>query len=282
MRRFKKLSPLVAPFKNDNISIYAAAAVFYLCLSFIPSLMLIYSVMPKIISAGSLHKMPIADVIPEPFHPVVYYLLEKLYDKPSIAFLSVSALTGLWSASKGVLSLMDGMNITLGASVKIGYIKRHLSAVLYFIILSGCLGLILLLLVFAEIFQHFLLHYFPAAGQILSVLFHFRGLAALLLLTPLFTLVYRLLPLEKFSLIRCIQCAVLTAAGWVLFSFGFSVYVNHITNIGRFYGSIGLFLLAGIWLRICISLLLYGALYLKATEKQNYRPFKIIKQFFKR
>ena len=53
--------------------------------------------------------------------------------------------------------------------------------------------------------------------------------------------------------------ALFTGAGWILFSYIFSVYINNFSNYSRIYGSLTAIVLLMLWLYSCMTILLYGA-----------------------
>lgn len=102
----------------------------------------------------------------------------------------------------------------------------------------------------------------------------------LLLLGPSFTLMYRFFPSERHPLRLCLQSGCLAASAWVLSSIAFSVYVDIFSVLPKLYGSIGAVALTALWLRICVTVLLDGAVLIRARQEEQYAPFKILRSIF--
>ena len=81
------------------------------------------------------------------------------------------------------------------------------------------------------------------------------------LLTALFSTVFLALPNRRQRVFHVLPGAAAAAGAWVLFSEGYSFYVNHIAKASALYGSLSVLLLMLLWLYACISILFYGALF---------------------
>lgn len=269
MKRISKLSQLWKPFLRKNISIYAAGASFYLLLSALPASALLLSVVPYLPVPEEFWTSMFEHVVPSAFLPVIYALWEKIYLNKSLTALSLSALTTLWSASKGTLFIMNGLNAALEFPVPRGYFRRRILAILYFLFLTISFLIILIGIVFGRLILRLLIHsryvYFSISGSFM-------------LLLILFTLIYFLLPTKKLPLKSCLWSGLFVSLGWLLFSVLFSIYVNLFSEYTELYGIIGLLILAAIWLRFCISVVLYGGIFAKLKADNCYHPWEIIKQ----
>ena len=93
-----------------------------------------------------------------------------------------------------------------------------------------------------------------------AVLRHLH-LYSLVLLTALFSTVFLALPNRRQRFFHVLPGAAAAAGAWVLFSEGYSFYVNHIAKASALYGSLSVLLLMLLWLYACISILFYGALF---------------------
>ena len=86
-------------------------------------------------------------------------------------------------------------------------------------------------------------------------------LYSFVLLTALFSTVFLALPNRRQRVFHVLPGAAAAAGAWVLFSEGYSFYVNHIAKASALYGSLSVLLLMLLWLYACISILFYGALF---------------------
>ena len=112
MRIIKKLYKIYDDFarsvKRLNIDAYAACTSFFLLLSFTPMLILLCSILPftRITEADLI--LFIEGFLPAIFWDLVKKLVESVYSG-GYAVLTVSAIITLWTAAKGVSSLVQGL-----------------------------------------------------------------------------------------------------------------------------------------------------------------------------
>ena len=94
---------------RKNISAFAASTAFFLFLSLIPALMLLCAVIPYTPLTESNVMSALTQISPDTMDPLVVSIISDVYDK-SVGLISVTAIGTLWSAGKGVLALMRGLN----------------------------------------------------------------------------------------------------------------------------------------------------------------------------
>ena len=274
MRHFLKLKPLWAPFSDPIITTYAAAVSFHLLLSALPASVLLISFLPQL-SSLFLASSPIVET-PSILTSMLRYITKQT---PSFT-IPLSAFFTLWSASKGVLALLDGINVSMQTERLTGFFRRRIIAVSYFIFLVASVLFSLLILVFGKTLLELTLQYFFPSVHIISMIFRLRSIASIFLLGTVFSLMYRLLPSSKRPFRLCIQGGFFAASAWVMFSMAFSFYVDNFSNFSMIYGHIGILVLTALWLRICVTVLLDGAVLIRMRYKEDYHPLDILRSFF--
>ena len=113
MARIRSLRRLWEPFTACRASLYASSSSFYILLSVFPAALFLLSLLPYLPLSLDALLDALEQVVPNPFHPVVGYVFDTVRTSSTITLLSVSAVTTLWSASKGVLAITDGLNAVL-------------------------------------------------------------------------------------------------------------------------------------------------------------------------
>ena len=277
MKRWEILSELWRPFTQINITGRAAAASFYILVSLLPAAALgltIFSLLP----------IPLSDFLevflPQRFHPLIEYILTAVTPRNPTALLSVGALLTLWSAAKGIMAVSGGLSVILETKSHRGFIRRRLDAMASFLLLSIVLISTLTIHVFGQWFVYRLTISSPQMTSLWTLLYRFRHLYSILILTTLLAFLYWMLPGRPMSLSSCYISGLFSSVGWMSTSAIFSVYVNQMQSYQRLYGGLGLLLLGCIWLQICMSVLLYSVLLAKLIREKSYHPFKIIKKAF--
>ncbi len=249
---------------KDNVSAYAASIAFFIFLSLIPMLMLICSILPYTNMTEADLMRVLTEFVPPSMDTFVVGQVAYVYDK-SPGVLSVSALITVWSAAKGVLALMRGLDAVNGMERKRTYVQQRLEACFFTVIILVAIVLSLTLLVFGNV----LVKHFSSLGVLFRILSPFRFLVTWAVLTVVFTLLYTWIPNRKMQIKIQIPGAIFVAVAWSIFSYGFSIYVDHYEGMSM-YGSLTTIILVMFWLYCCMYLVMIGAnlnRYLKPATK---------------
>ena len=91
-----------------------------------------------------------------------------------------------------------------------------------------------------------------------TLLMNFKSLLGFILLLAFFTLMYTFLPRRRVRLLHNLAGAAFSAAGWVLFSFFFSLFVDNFSNFSL-YGGLATLVILMFWLFFCMYILFLGA-----------------------
>ena len=109
----KRIAQLSARIAAMQIPIYAGNASFFLLLSVFPIVSLLLSLLPYTPLTLE-HLLGLcAQLAPDWLLRLLEYFIRTLYGSSSAAIISASAVLTLWSASKGMLSLLYGLNAVL-------------------------------------------------------------------------------------------------------------------------------------------------------------------------
>ena len=257
----KRLFPVISRVHAMQIPVYAGNASFFLLLSLFPILSLFLSLLPYTPLTVQTLLVFCEELVPAWMQAPLAYLIRTIYASSSAAIVSLSAVLTLWSASKGMLSLLYGLNAVAEVRETRSYVRRRLLCMLYTV--GMLLALFLTLGLYAggqALLAALIARGFSPAGVLEPVLRHLH-LYSLVLLTALFSTVFLALPNRRQRFFHVLPGAAAAAGAWVLFSEGYSFYVNHIAKASALYGSLSVLLLMLLWLYACISILFYGALF---------------------
>lgn len=257
MKFIKWLVSFVMKGMDDNVMVYAAQAAYYLVLSVIPFIMILLSVIQFFIP---IDKAEIIRRIPAVFSLEIqaYFkgIINEIFSKPAISLISVSAVTTLWSASRGFAAVERGVKNVYKIPKRKFFIVNILLSFLYTVIFTVVLILFLGVIVFGKavlfiIDKH--ISWFSLDISFLEYIIFF------LVAVAFFMILYASFTSRKIPL-RChLPGALFTGAGWILFSYIFSIYINNFANYSRIYGSLTAIVLMMLWLYSCMTILLYGA-----------------------
>lgn len=247
-------------YSRDEMSVYAAQASFFIILAAFPFLMLLLSLIQLIpvVSESDLLTY-LVQAVPDALDGLVVSIVDSLYSDSPMTILSVTAVTALWSSSRGMLSIERGLNRVYGVELHRNYILRRLICSGYTVIFSLMCVLCLVLLVFGEVLQKQLLGLFPMVSRFRFMIFPVRSAISLAILFFFFLTLYTILPHRKQSVKSQLPGALFSALGWSVFSVAFSVYFHYFGNYAVTYGSLTAVILLMLWLYFCICILFLGA-----------------------
>lgn len=245
---------------KDQISVYAAQSSFFIIISAIPLVMLLVTLVQYISPVSQADLMyAILGLVPDSLNSYVVSIIDELYNNASTAIISISAVTILWSASKGIYALELGINQIYRSKRRQQFIVRRLWAVFYTAAFIVIVILTLLLLVFGNRIQLLLERAFPLLGKITALIINLRSLFSILILTLFFALLYKVLPDRKIKYREQLPGAAIAAIGWTLFSFFYSIYIDNFANYSYIYGSLTALILMCLWIYVCMNIVLIGA-----------------------
>ena len=242
---------------RDNVSAHAASTAFFLFLSLIPLLMLICAILPYTQVTEAMLMEIAVSLTPNSANGLLIYLIGEVYDR-SAGVLSAAAVITVWTAAKGMMALMRGLNAVNGVTEQRGYILLRIEACLYTVLMLAAMVLALVILVFGNTLARLVLRQVPRLEVLLSLFLHFRFLPVWLILAAVFAIIYTYVPKIRTRLRYQIPGALFTAIAWSVFSWGFSIYVDHFHGLSM-YGNLTTVIIIMLWFYFCMYLLLVGA-----------------------
>lgn len=243
--------------KQDNLGAYAASSAFFIFLSMVPILITICSLLPyTYLSEAELMRL-ITNIAPDNVDAMAISLVGQIYDS-STGTLSVAVVVAIWSAGRGMLSLMNGLNAVNGVVEYRNYIYQRLVGSFYTVLLLVITIVTLGLSVLGNQILNAIERHLPFLFQFSEKLMSFRFVVVWLILTVAFSLIYTYLPNKKLKLIYELPGAAFAAVVWNLFSFFFSIYIDYFSTFSA-YGTLGAVMALMLWMYFCIYILLLGA-----------------------
>jgi len=277
MEKRHKIKEFFQSLQIKTVSLYASAAGFYILLSLFPAVILFGAILSLIPFSSQLLEEIILVWLPANFQSAAIHTINDVYSLSAPSVLSISAITLLWSASKGIHALLDGMNAALDCKY-VGYFRRRLRSVFCLLLLLLSLLLCLALYVFGSILVRCLQNVSFTVSDLLLRILPFRFLIGGTMLSLMFTLSYRFFPFKQIRFRFCLAAGSLAGFGWIVFSYLFSIYVNHFTSSSKLYGRIGILLPMMLWLKICLTILLFGCVLAGLLNEDQFHPFRLLRE----
>ncbi len=264
---YRFIRDIARQFSYDGVTVYAAQAAFYTITASIPFLMLLLTfskyIVPEAVNALF---QTIKQIIPDRFSELFTAIYKEVTGRTDIPLISATALTVLWSSSRAVSAVIKGVASIYDAENTPGLIKNLFYSFTYTIIFVVLITGALLVLVFGVTIKNIVTYRFPGLGNVFSIILSFRGLFFFIVLTLFFSLIYYAVSkniikssgtLRKYT--SQFPGAILASAGWMLFSYFYSLYMKYYPTSSYIYGSLTAVMLMMFWVYFCMIILLAGA-----------------------
>jgi len=245
--------------KKNHIDEHAAGCAYYTILAFIPIIMLILTLTKYIGINEEFLFLIFNEVIPSNvLNDAVMEVVKEVYSK-SVGTITISAIFILWSAGKGFFALCKGLNAAYEIEEENKFIKFRIRAIICTIIFILSIVISLILLVFGNSINIVLQEKFNIFSKLINFLLKSKVLISIVLLSCIFSIMYRFIPKHKRKLRYQIPGATIAAIACNLISSFYAIYINVFTGFSLMYGSLTTIVLAMIWVYWCMYSILLGA-----------------------
>ena len=243
--------------RRENLSAFASSAAFFIFVSLVPILLVVCTIIPYTpLTQENLIKI-LTEITPDRMDSIVVDIIEDVYVR-SAGVLSVAIILTLWSAGKGVLAIVRGLNAVNDVEEERNYFVVRIVSSFYTLIMLLIVLVSMILLVFGNRLVNMVLREVPQLETLFSFLLNFRFLFVWLILTIIFSAFYTYLPNKKLRFRDQLPGASFAAVVWSIFSWGFSVYVNS-GSAFSIYGSLAIVVIFMLWLYFCFYIIFIGA-----------------------
>lgn len=253
------IKALLEKIQKDYVAAFSAQAAFFIVISFFPFAMFLLTLIQFLpISEADLLSV-CNTVMPEGINAFVSSMITEIHDKASGAIISITIITTVWSASKGVLSVINGLNAVYAIRETRNYILLRILATIYTVIFAAMLLVSLLFLVFGNRIYLWITEQFPILNEFALLVISLRTIVGLCMLTVFFLTLYLFVPNRRSSFMAELPGACFTAGGWMMFSYLYSCYIDRMGQYSYMYGSLTAIVLLMVWLYTCMYMMLLGA-----------------------
>ena len=268
---FTKVQTILDVFQEHRLNAAAAHAAFFIILSFIPCIILLFS----LLQFTSIDKVTITVMIqkmlPREMQTFFAGIIRDAYNRTA-STVSLSALATVWSAGRGMMALTQGLQWIAGIKESRNYFAVRFRATLYTVVMLLSIIVFLLLGVFGNALLNIIAVRFPIATYAVEMIIDIKNVFLLLFATVIFALIYRFMPGNEIPLSQHLPGAVVSSLGWFLFSYAFSVYVDDFSGFSNMYGSLTALILLMLWLYFGMYITLIGAEFNQLLVKRREKP----------
>lgn len=267
----KRLYQIIYRFNRQmaikNISSFAASCAFFLFISLIPILYLLCSVLPYVNITQEALRASVDSALPSVIGVFLNSVIADVYGQ-SAGGISLAVFVMLWSAGKGMMALMRGLNAVNEVEEDKNYLYVRVIAAVYTVLLIAAIIISMLFGGFGKFIIHVFLANMPGGDILYSILDQIRFVYAWAVLTVLFMLIYSYVPGQKQRFWMQMPGAIFTAVIWHSFSLVFSVYLDYFGGFG-IYGSLATVVIVLLWLYGMSYIVMVGAHINKYFRPEN-------------
>jgi membrane protein len=241
---------------SDRVFGEAAELAFFFLLSLFPFLIFLVSIV-GLVSAGSALQTHLVhwltQAMPDSASGLVRNIAEQTTNRSDSGKLSFGIVFALWTASSGMVAVIDGLNIAFDIKEPRSWIKQRLTALW----LTVSMGMFMLLAVAIILFGSQLARWTGGnAGGFWQVL---EWCVAVLLVILAFATVYRYAPNKVDQSWKWMTPgAVVGVLLWLAASIGFRAYLMYFGNYSATYGSLGGVIVLMLWFYVTAIAVLLG------------------------
>jgi len=239
------------------VTFHAAYTAMFMFMSIFPLIMCILNVFSLLKISESLFMEQVLAIVPEAFHGFIEEGFRNLSENSSGFKLSVSAIMTVWSASCGVYGLFLGLNDVYRTYDTRGYFVQRGISIVYTVALILLISLSFILLVFGNDLSALLIRKIPALEGTVSKIRVLRYPVLFILYVLLFDLMYAFLPKIKYGFLIQTPGSIVSALGWLLFSYIYSIYLKLQSGFSV-YGSLTTIVFFLLWLWIVMIIFFVG------------------------
>lgn len=254
----KIIKALNRKINEDFITAFSAQAAFFVIISFFPFIMLLLTLLQYLPITEITVLTTLTEIFPSSINALIVNIVTEIYSKASGTLISIAAISALWSASRGILAIVRGLNSVYGIKETRNGLKLRAIASIYTFIFAIMLVVTLVILVFGNRLYIWIENRIPILRDLALVIISIRTIAGLCILTVFFLLIYIIIPNRKTKIYRELPGAMLSAAGWMGFSYLYSYYIDNMGNYSNMYGSLTAIVFFMLWFYFCMYIMFIG------------------------
>lgn len=268
---FRLMGLLSAKIRDDHVAAFSAQAAFFLIISFFPFIMLLISMIQFFPVEESTLMRLFSEVFPVEVNAMIISVINEIFHTTaSSTLISITALTTLWSAGKGFLAIMKGLNAVYEIKETRNYFLLRAISAFYTLIFAVMIIATMILFVFGNRLYFWIEHKLPGLTDTAFLIISMRTILGLAILIIFFLIIYIVIPNRKAKFMSELPGALLCAAGWMGFSYAFSYYIDNFSNYSSMYGSLTAVVLFMLWMYFCMYLMFLGAEFNLMMENKNF------------
>ena len=291
--KIKELIPRGIKMYNDSkVSVYSGYATLFIVTSMFPCIILIISIVNLLPGYSTKDVAEILfQILPDlgSIKDLIVGMMENLKDQSGGLLASAAAVTTLWAASKGVLSIQQGLDQLDSAALAAkkeepengglaekgkGYIKGVLKRLVFTLTIIILIPALLVFQMLGDSIASVIKSAIDKLGletppESIDSFFNITMLVVILFALLVILQIFAKLPAKHRILKSQIPGAILTGVCWLAFTDLFSFFIPRFYHASSLYGSLASLFLMLLWLRYMVVILFAGGILNRVLEEQK-------------
>ena len=261
MSWFEVLRRTIVEIKDDNCLGLAAQLAFYGILALFPALLFLVALLGYLPVEGVMPELlrALSRVAPRELIVLVQGQLDQVIQGGYAGLLTVGILGAIWSSSAAMVAIIDALNRAYDVTEWRPWWKRRLMAVALTLALAAFIIIAFVLVLVGPTAARWVAAWVglaPVVGEIWAIArFPVMIFCAVLGVD----LVYHFAPNRRIRWAWITPGALLATGLWIAASFGFKLYVTHMTDYSATHGTIGGAIVTMLWFYVSGLTILIGA-----------------------
>lgn len=249
---------LYCRFQDDEVPAMGAMLTYYLILAIFPFLIFLISLVGFLSMDMDSVIYSLTSYLPQSTAETVNNFVAQVQEDKSRTLLSIGMIATIWSASSGIMALIKSLNKAYDEEESRPFWQVRGLSVLATLALAVVILLSVVMLVFGRLIGEKLFSLFPIPGVFEMLWSVLQFVLPLLIILAVFLLMYRVGPNVHLKFRDVLPGAVFSTVSWIVFSIGFSFYVNNFGNYTKTYGSIGGIIVFLTWIYLSSTIIVLG------------------------
>ena len=246
-------------FIDDGCMYISASVCFYCITSAIPFVLLLITIMGFFpIQISDLVRF-VDKYIPEDLASIFNSVINSTDGGGRITMSVFYALVVVYSSAQVFVTIMDQLNKIYGINNTKSWIRRRLKAMGSSILFMFLIIFVLVAYVYGPKIAQDLNPHFPEVAKVLNNIAFKKLIIMPIIFIVAFAIAYQNLPDKKGKFIGELPGAIISAAGWVIFTEIYYYVVGHTQRFSLVYGGLANFIMALFWLYFGFMIFFFGA-----------------------
>ena len=222
---------------DDHVTAFGSMSAFFMLLSMFP-FMLVFLTLTQYLPFT---KDDVINLLINIFSfekkALIVSIVNEVYQKTEASIFTFSLITALWASSKGVYSIIKGLNSVYDIQEDRNYFVVRFFSMLYTVVFVIMVIAMLILWVFGNMLYQYIAINLPVIASIAGFFLQKRAILTVVILSLLFMVIYRFLPDRKSSFFKQWPGALVAAFGWIVVSVVCSMFMEGFTSFTFLHGS---------------------------------------------